>query len=178
MPQADADPPLVYKTPRVAPPVLAYITNYLHHVRRKGHHHGGVYEKFEPFNSYDNLRGSRNDLQVRVIRGRGGPDNNSPPHSACTHSLEEGLSPHPAIQAVSVSLMNNSMQVTYDTHGITPIDICGLTDDLGYEATEWETTMYTPESTTTVDTSEREVLLRFEGATSSYAPHLLFGGGF
>jgi len=72
--------------------------------------------------------------------------------------------------------MNNSMQVTYDTHALTPIDICGLVDDIGFEATEWETTMHMPESTKTVNTFEREVQLRFEGATSSYASRLPFGG--
>ena len=108
---------------------------------------------------------------------RGGADNNSSPPSACTHGLEDGLSPHPAIEAVAVSLMNNSMQVTYDTHALTPIDICRLVDDLGFEATEWETTMSAPESTAMVNTFEREVQLRFEGATSSYASHLLLGEG-
>ena len=74
--------------------------------------------------------------------------------------------------------MNNSMQITYDTHALTPVDICGLVDDLGYEATEWETMVHAPETTTTVNTFEREVQLRFEGANSSYALHLPFDDGF
>jgi hypothetical protein len=73
--------------------------------------------------------------------------------------------------------MNNSMKVTYDTHALTTVDICGLVDDLGYEATEWETTMHTPESTATASTLERLVQLRFEGANSSYAFHLPFDEG-
>jgi hypothetical protein len=68
--------------------------------------------------------------------------------------------------------MNNSMQVTYDTHALTPTDICGLVDDLGYEATEWET-VQSSESAATIK-GFREVQLRFEGATSSYVLyHLL-----
>ena len=35
------------------------------------------------------------------------------------------------------------MQTTYDTHALTPMGICEMVEDLGYEAAEWETT-YTP----------------------------------
>jgi len=73
---------------------------------------------------------------------------------------------HPAVQSVSVSLINNSMQITYDTHALTPMGIREMVDDRGYEATEWETTL---NSTAKVDTFEREVQLRFEGVNSSYA---------
>jgi hypothetical protein len=69
--------------------------------------------------------------------------------------------------------MNNSMQVTYDTHALTPTDICGFVDDLGYEATEWET-VHSSESAATINAFDREVQLRFEGATSSYVLYLLF----
>lgn len=74
--------------------------------------------------------------------------------------------------------MNNSMKVTYDTHALTTADISGLIDDLGYEATEWETTMHAGESTPAVSTLERVVQLRFEGSSSSYAFHLPFDEGF
>lgn len=67
------------------------------------------------------------------------------------------------------------MQITYDTHALTPVGICEMVEDLGYEATEWETTLH---STSTVDTFEREVQLRFEGVNSSYAWYLPFDDGF
>jgi len=73
--------------------------------------------------------------------------------------------------------MNNSMKATYDTHALTTVDICGFVDDLGYEATEWETTMHATKSPATVSTFEREVQLRFEGANSSYAFCLPFDDG-
>ena len=57
------------------------------------------------------------------------------------------------------------MRVTYDSHAITPIGICEAVEDLGYEATEWETTIHT---TAKVDTLGREVQLRFEGINSPY----------
>ena len=137
-----------------------------------------MHEECEPLNGYDHLWSSRNDLQVRGIcePDEVQTDNTSSPPSACTHSLEDRFSPHPAIQAVSVSLMNNSMQVTYDTHALTATDICAIVDDLGYEATEWET-IQVLESTVPVNPFEREVQLRFEGANSSYVLYLPFGNG-
>jgi len=57
------------------------------------------------------------------------------------------------------------MRVTYDAHAITPIGICEAVEDLGYEATEWETTIHT---TAKVDNFGREVQLRFEGVNSPY----------
>ena len=74
--------------------------------------------------------------------------------------------------------MNNLVKVTYDTHALTTVDICRLIDDLGFEATEWETTPHAPESAATVSTLERAVQLRFEGANSSYAFHSPFDEGF
>ena len=58
------------------------------------------------------------------------------------------------------------MQTTYDTHALTPMSICEMVEDLGYEATEWETTIH---STPKIETFEREVQLRFEGVSTSYA---------
>lgn len=74
--------------------------------------------------------------------------------------------------------MNNLVKVTYDTHALTTADICGLVDDLGFEATEWETTPHAPESAATVSTLERVVQLRFEGANSPYVFHSPFDEGF
>ena len=74
--------------------------------------------------------------------------------------------------------MNNSVKVTYDTRALTTVDICGLIDDLGYEATDWETTMHAPESAATASNLDRVVQLRFEGANSSCAFLLPFDEGF
>lgn len=74
--------------------------------------------------------------------------------------------------------MNNLVKVTYDTHALTTVDICGFFDDLGFEATEWETTIHAPKSAATDSTLERVVQLRFEGANSSYAFHSPFDEGF
>jgi hypothetical protein len=59
------------KPPAASPPSLTYSTTtiHLHHVQRKGRHHGTVHDGFETRVGYDNLWCSGDDLQVRAIRG-------------------------------------------------------------------------------------------------------------
>ena len=47
--------------------VFEYTTNNLYYVQREGHR-DSVREEFDALNSYNRFWGSRNDLQVRVIR--------------------------------------------------------------------------------------------------------------
>ncbi|KAG8808956.1 hypothetical protein FRC19_005570, partial [Serendipita sp. 401] len=87
--------------------------------------------------------------------------------SACTNAIHDGLSPLPTIQSVNVSLLNNSLTVIYDGNGISPEKIKEIVEDLGYEASEWET-----ESTdrqTSRPPEEREIQVLFSGIESREA---------
>lgn len=60
MPQADRDvPPSVYQYP-------IYTTNHLQPIQRTSHRDGDTCEEFHTLSGYDNLWGSRDDMQVRV----------------------------------------------------------------------------------------------------------------
>ncbi|PVG02053.1 heavy metal translocatin [Serendipita vermifera] len=86
--------------------------------------------------------------------------------SACTNTIEDAIKPLPSVQNVSISLLNNSMTVTYDGNGITPEELVGLVDDLGYDAAVWETKEDQGEKHPT-SSEEREVTVKFAGGTSS-----------
>jgi len=62
------------------------------------------------------------------------------PSSACSNTVNDAVVTLPSVQEVSVSLLNNSMNVTYDENGMSPQQLIELVEDLGYECAEWETT--------------------------------------
>lgn len=68
------------------------------------------------------------------------------------------------------------MSVTYDENGLNADHIIELVEDLGYEATEWETKLAEEEGRS--PSAEREVHIRFEGIHHKYAiitPKKTFG---
>lgn len=83
--------------------------------------------------------------------------------SACTRAIDDAVSALPAVRNLSIALLNNSMTVTYDANGLTAQDIGSLVEDLGYEATEWETKLEGENIVSRIE--EREVQLQFEGLT-------------
>lgn len=87
-------------------------------------------------------------------------------NSACTNSINDAVVALPSVQEVSISLLNNSMNVTYDENGISSQQLIELIEDLGFEGTEWETAAEEPEKP--ASTGERVVQIQFGGIANKY----------
>jgi hypothetical protein len=68
---------------------------------------------------------------------------------------------------MSISLLNNSMSVTYDENGLSDEQIIELLDDLGYDSAVWEKNAAQEEKSKTFP-EERTVQIRFEGIPSRF----------
>jgi hypothetical protein len=68
---------------------------------------------------------------------------------------------------MTISLLNNSMSVTYDENGLSAEQIIELLDDMGYDAAVWETNAAQEEKPMTFP-KERTVQIRFEGIPSRF----------
>jgi hypothetical protein len=67
---------------------------------------------------------------------------------------------------MTISLLSNSMSVTYDQNNLSAEQIVELLDDLGYDAIVWETKMAEEEKPKT--SGERTVQIRFEGISNRF----------
>lgn len=84
--------------------------------------------------------------------------------SACTNAINDAVAALPSVQEVSVNLLGNSMTVTYDENGISSQQLVNLVEDLGYDATEWETGTVSQEPGTL---GERVMQIRIVGIANS-----------
>ncbi|KAG8831427.1 hypothetical protein FRC17_003163 [Serendipita sp. 399] len=91
--------------------------------------------------------------------------------SACTNAIHDALSPLPTVQTVNVSLLNSSLTVVYDENGINSEKIKEIVEDLGYEASEWETELVN--TVASISSQEREIQVIFNGVDSREAEEVL-----
>ena len=94
--------------------------------------------------------------------------------SSCTHSIESAISPHPAIQQLTVQLLQNSMKVVYDSSALTPQDIIQMVEDCGFEASEWET--HEVDTAQKADAVARHIQVKMEGMFCRYGCHVTSSG--
>jgi hypothetical protein len=68
---------------------------------------------------------------------------------------------------MTISLLSNSMSVTYDQNELSAEQIVELLDNMGYDAVVWETKAAEEEKPKT-SAGERIVQIRFEGVHSRF----------
>lgn len=83
--------------------------------------------------------------------------------SACTNAIQDAFKDLPTVQTVNVSLLNNSMTITFDENGLNTAQIMEMIEDLGYEPSQWD--MAGQEELSSAP-DERQVQIIFHGLES------------
>ncbi|KAF8338086.1 E1-E2 ATPase-domain-containing protein [Cantharellus anzutake] len=88
--------------------------------------------------------------------------------SACTGAIQDVVSQLPGVKNFTISLMTNSMDITYDPSALTPAAISSTIGDMGYEVPKW-CHIETEQSSQAIK-AERIVELKVEGVIYDDSP--------